>query len=231
MFNEVMKILTKQVKNCDSQDFSNIFSGMQSGQLGTIREENSMIDKVEKPLNIKKELNKMQLMSNITKPKKVNPITFHDIPNELIIKNLLFFVDINSLPRIALACKKTSEAVKTHIFIRLFFLNKEKKLIEADNNEMINSIENKRKNFFEEYEIDPPNKDHACQLMNTLTNSHITELKQVFKKYNKNYENIISPLVLLMGHKVTIFLIYRHKLPSIQMALKQYPTSTQPRSF
>jgi hypothetical protein len=207
MFNEVIKILTKQ-KN-ESQDMSNILSGIQgNSQLGTIKEETSIIE--NKPENkgmIQKELNKMQLMSNITKVRKTSPVNFNDIPQDVLIKYMLFFVDINSLPRLAMTCKKTSEAVKTHIFIRLYFLGREKKLIEADNSDMIRSIEHKRKNFFEEYEIDPPNKDHACQLMNTLTNSHILELKQVFKKYNKNYENIISPLVLLMGQKViTIFL-------------------------
>jgi hypothetical protein len=206
MFNEVIKVLTKQ-KN-DSQDLSNILSGVHSSPLGTIKEETSLIDnKQENKGQIEKELNKMQLMTNISKVRKTTPINFNDIPQDVLIKYMLFFVDINSLPRLAMTCKKTSEAVKTHIFIRLYFLGKEKKLIEGDNNDIIRSIEQKRKNFFEEYEIDPPNKDHACQLMNTLTNSHILELKQVFKKYNKNYENIISPLVLLMGHKVISYII------------------------
>ena len=58
------------------------------------------------------------------------------------------------------------------------------------------------KNDFSEYEIDPPSKDHACQLMNNISSEDIVELRQVFKKYNKNYENIISPLVIIMGLKV-----------------------------
>ena len=82
------------------------------------------------------------------------------------------------------------------------FLNKEKKLIEQENIGIINNVEEKRKQFYEEYEIESPTKEHACQLMNLISNNDIMELKQVFKKYNKNYENIISPLVLLLGGKV-----------------------------
>lgn len=115
---------------------------------------------------------------------------------------MLFFLDINSLPKFALTCKKTNETVKTHIFIRLHFLNKEKKIIEQDNSHILRTIEEKRDKFFEEYEIEPPNKEHAIQLMQTISNKDVLELKQCFKKYNKNYEEIISPIVLLLGEKV-----------------------------
>ena len=112
----------------------------------------------------------------------------------LLIKNVLFFLDINSLPKFSMANRKCNESVKTHIFIRLYFLNKEKKQIESENSDIINIIEEKRNEFFEEYEMDPPNKDHACKLMNSLAYGDIIELKQCFKKTIKNYENLKQSL-------------------------------------
>jgi hypothetical protein len=180
--------------------------------------------------------------------KKKGVVTFNDIPGELIIKHMLFFLDINSLPKFSMTNKKSNECVKTHIFIRLYFLNKEKKLIEQENIGIINNVEEKRKQFYDEYEIESPTKEHACQLMNLISNNDIVELKQVFKKYNKNYENIISPLVLLLGGKVKIcfqfFLLvniflklfffnlkFRLKLQLILMVLKQVLSSILLKRF
>lgn len=132
---------------------------------------------------------------------KRDAITIEDLPTDLIIKHVLFFLDINSLPKFALVNHKMNDCIKTHIFIRLFFLNKEKKLIEEENDSLISSIHYKRSNFFQEYEVDPPNKEHAYSFMNQISSDDIMEIKQCFKKYNKNLEIIISPLVLLMGSK------------------------------
>ena len=215
MFNEIIKLNNKQIKQL-SNDNNNDISGIyQMGNLGTIKEENSVVEIYSKSnminninnhqsisVNYQKELNKIQLLSHLNKNmKKSNSITFNDIPQDIIIKHMLFFLDINSLPKFSMATKKTNECVKSHIFIRLYFLNKEKKLIEQENSQIINSVEEKRKQFYEEYEIEAPSKDHACQLMNSITSDDIIELKQCFKKYNKNYENIIAPLVLLLGGK------------------------------
>ncbi len=205
MFHEILKLTIKNNKNPESADVSQIYSGLPPGQLGTIKEENSLYDKQSpEKMNFHKEANKMQLLTNITKPKKNVLVNFNDLPQDLIVKNMLFFLDINSLPKFSMVNKKSNEAVKTHIFIRLYFLNKDKKLIEQENSDVITSIESKRNEFFNEYEIDPPNKDHACQLMNTITSEDIYELKQLFKKYNKNMDNVIAPLVLVMGGKVLL---------------------------
>ena len=124
-----------------------------------------------------------------------------NLPNEIIVKSLLFYLDINSLPKFALVCKKANECIKTHIFIRLFFLNKEKKIIENENSDIISLIEGKRNEFFNEYEIQPPQKEHAYDLMNQITSDDIMEIKQCFRKPNKTYEIVISPLLILLGEK------------------------------
>jgi hypothetical protein len=219
MLIEVIKLnvkYTKAVKDIGSVEFSSASQVLQPGNLGTIREENSVLDKEMSNLksstrynnlltsgNYLKELNKINLLTQLSKNSK-NPstVTFNDIPQDLIIKQMLFFLDINSLPKFSLVSKKANESVKTHIFIRLFFLNKEKKMIEQENSGIITSVEEKRKEFFEEYEISPPSKENAIKLINLMSTNDILELRQLFKKYNKNYENVIAPLVLLMGGKV-----------------------------
>lgn len=120
---------------------------------------------------IKKQINKSQLIQNVSKYKKQKPVDYSEIPLSIISKNMLFFLDLNSLPNYILVCKKTLEEVKTHIFIRLHYLNSEKKSIEQENHELISGIEEKRRQFFEEYEIDPPNQAHAIQLLQTITNN------------------------------------------------------------
>jgi hypothetical protein len=128
-------------------------------------------------------------------------INFLTIDNELFIKNILFYLDINSIPRFALICHKANDCVKTHIFIRLYFLNREKRMIELENSERIEQIDLKRQEYYNEYELQIPNKLHAFSLMNQITSDDIMELKQCFKKYNKTYEKIIKPLLLLLGEK------------------------------
>ena len=53
--------------------------------------------------------------------------------------------------------------------IKSFFLEKEKKMIEKQNEKIINEIEAKRKEFYEEYEITPPSKEAALEKIKGLT--------------------------------------------------------------
>ncbi len=206
IYENIQKLYIKQLKNNNEffEQKDGNFISSQGNALGTIREENSINikDDHRNSTVYQKEINKLQLLSQINKNNKTKPFSLNEIPLETLIKNVLFFLDINSLPKFSMANRKCNESVKTHIFIRLYFLNKEKKSIENENSDIINSIEEKRNEYFDEYEIDPPNKDHACKLMNSLAYGDIIELKQCFKKTIKNYENFIAPLVILMGQKV-----------------------------
>jgi hypothetical protein len=128
-------------------------------------------------------------------------ITFNDIPDNIIIKIILFYLDINNLPTFSLINKKCLSCVKIHIFIRIYFLNKEKQFIEEQHKAQFDSITFKRNQFFEEFEMTPPSKDHAFSLMNLITTDDILELKQCFRKYNKIYEKVIIPFLLLLREK------------------------------
>ena len=181
--------------------------------LCTIKEENSIINN-----NINKEMKVNYQNAIITSigsnyntnnsnyntnfdSNNISNVTFESIGNDILIKNILFFLDINSLPNFSLVNKRCNKCIKTHIVIRIFFLNKEKRIIEEEHSDILSSIDGKRENFFSEYEMQPPTKEHACSLMSEITNDDILEIKQFFRRYNKTYEKVIAPLVVLLGGK------------------------------
>ena len=131
-------------------------------------------------------------------------LNFNSIPNEIIIISILFYLDIGSLHLFSLINKKCCICLKTHMFIRLYFLGKERKLIQEQNKNLITSIETKKYNFCKEYDIIPPNIKNANLLVNKLTRNDLNKLKIFYKKYNKNYEILIKPFVYLMGKKEKI---------------------------
>ena len=134
-----------------------------------------------------------------SKEKNNNGLNFNEFPNELIIKNILFYLDINTLPKFSLFNKKCLYCIKVHIFIRIHFLSKEKQFIEEQHKSQYDLINQKRLQFFSEYEMTPPTKEHAFSLMNLITTDDILELKQCFRKYNKIYEKVIIPFLILLG--------------------------------
>ena len=136
--------------------------------------------------------------NKIIKEKNIGSI-FDEFPNDLIIKYILFYLDINSLPKFSLINKKCLYCIKVHIFIRIHFLSKEKSYIEEQHKAQYDLINQKRLQFFSEYEMSPPSKDHAFSLMNLITTDDILELKQCFRKYNKIYEKVIIPFLILLG--------------------------------
>ena len=152
------------------------------------------------PYDIKPMLNNNRVQNNN------NIIAFNDIPDDIIIKIILFYLDINNLPTFSLINKKCLSCIKIHIFIRINFLNREKQFIEEQHKEQFDSITFKRNQFFEEFEMSPPSKDHAFSLMNLITTDDVLELKQCFRKYNKMYEKVIIPFLCLLGEKPAIYI-------------------------
>ena len=139
------------------------------------------------------------LLNNENVQNQKSSISFNDIPNDIIIKIILFYLDINNLPTFSLINKKCLSCIKIHIFIRIYFLNKEKQLIEEQHKSQYEIITEKRNQFFEEFEMAPPSKEHAFSLMNLITTDDVLELKQCFRKYNKMYEKVIIPFLCLLG--------------------------------
>ena len=145
------------------------------------------------------------MLNNLITSNQKSTITFNDIPNDIIIKTILFYLDINNIPIFALINKKCLSCIKIHIFIRIYFLNREKQFIEEQHKTQFESIIAKRNQFFEDFEMTPPSKDHAFSLMNLITTDDVLELKQCFRKYNKIYEKVIVPFLCLLGEKPVTF--------------------------
>ena len=123
------------------------------------------------------------------------------IPDNVFIKTIFFYLDFNSLSKFCTSNKRFLYCFKIHLYIRLNYLNKRKIFIEENNKEIINSINNKRKQFYTKYKMLEPNKDHATKLINKLKIKDIQELKQYFKKYNKIYITIITPFLLILSKR------------------------------
>jgi hypothetical protein len=140
-------------------------------------------------------------MLNLEKINDNKKLSFELIPEDIFIKYIFFYIDINSLPIISLINHKYLSLIKIHLFIRVYFVKKEKKYIESENKEIFNLIKAKRKSFFKQYEVKEPNKEHALNLINNITENDILELKQCFKKYNKTYEQLITPFLMLLKEK------------------------------
>ena len=128
----------------------------------------------------------------------INAYNFDDIPNNIIIKNILLYLDIKSVSPFSLVNRKCNQCYKINMYLRLLILDSHKQIFESENEEYIQSIEAKRNSFYMDYEIPPPNKDHALELISQITTKDILELKNMFRKYNKYNEILIAPLVLLL---------------------------------
>lgn len=158
-------------------------------------------------LNVNQFFNKKNLFTNKTyymanrKRKSKYKTKIIDIPDNLFIKIIFFYIDLNGLYKFGMSNHKFLECFKIHMHLRVNYLNKIKKNFEEENIEIINSINTKRELFYSNYEMSPPNKEHATKLLNKLKINDIKELKLYFKKYNKIYVTIITPFILLLNEK------------------------------
>jgi len=147
------------------------------------------------------------ITNNVTNKKKMSKTIKHyhysinNLPNTIIILNLLLYLDMNTIHSLMKVNQKFLICVKTHMFYRLILFEKEKKILEQENNKIINSIREKRDKFYKDFLFKKTNISHALSLINKLSSYDVNELKSFYKKYNKTYEIIISPMLLLLGYE------------------------------
>ena len=202
------QILNKylQNKNNINHNLNNNLNGINELQNGG---EDSMNNNTDNQMNNNLyNMNNFDIISSINFQKKNKNIlqdnnytSFNDIHDNIIIKNILLYLDIKSVSPFSLVNKKCNRCYKINMFLRLLILDNHKQIFENENEEYIKSINNKRNNFFTDYEIPPPNKEHALQLMSQLKNKDILEIKNIYRKYNKHNEILIAPFVYLLGEK------------------------------
>lgn len=130
----------------------------------------------------------------------------NSIPDGILIKNILVFIDIGSLPKLSNINRKFFHCIKTHIYIRIYLFNKEKKIFEEENSEIIKSIDEKRVQYYNNKGMKLPSKEHAEIVMNRISEEDFSELKQYFKEYNSTYEKIITPFLYILGEKPKIII-------------------------
>ena len=130
----------------------------------------------------------------------------YEIPEKIIITKILFYLSIYDFPELSLVNKLFYRAIKTHIYIRLFFLEKKKNKIENLNNEIITRIDFKRNEFYKENNVSPPSLKNACYLFSLFNKNDVYELKSLFKKHKPEYEIIISVLCIFLNIKPKIFI-------------------------
>ena len=131
---------------------------------------------------------------------------FFIIPESILVTKILFYLNLDDFPELSHVNKFFYHAMKTHIYIRLFFLEKKKNKIENINNDIITRIENKRNLFYKKNNISPPSLQHACYLFSYFNKNDVYELKSLFKTYKKEYEIILSVLCIFLNIKPKIFI-------------------------
>ena len=144
--------------------------------------------------NISYYYNESSLIMKQNNTPKNNNLNINDIPEDIIIKNILLFLDIKSVCPFSLVNKKCNKCYKTNMFLRLLILDNHRQIFENINDEYINSIKEKRNKFYTDYEIKPPNMEHSIQLISQLKSKDLIELRSLFRKYNANNELLISPI-------------------------------------
>ena len=120
---------------------------------------------------------------------------------KLITDNLLFFLDIRELGICYLLNKNWNKAVKLHLSPRIQLLIKISKSVEVANEDIIKSIENKRQQYYKDYNLNPPGKDNAISNINSLYVNAISELKSL-KAPPKSYEMFVAPILILFSDSI-----------------------------
>ena len=210
------KMLNKYLRNKNSNSNINNFNlnnNINSNNMNGISEfenggEQNIYNNMENQIN--NNTNSIDLISSINIQNKfknknilqnINYTNFNDIPDNIIIKNILLYLDIKSVSPFSLVNKKCNTCYKINMFLRLLILDNHKQIFENENEDYIQSIDTKRNTFFADYELPPPNKEHAIELISQLTNKDLIEIKNIFRKYNKHNEILIAPFVHLLGGK------------------------------
>ena len=128
------------------------------------------------------------------------------IPEDIVVTKILFYLNLDDFPELSHVNRFFYDAMKTHIYIRLFFLEKKKNKIENINSDIITRIENKRNLFYKNNNISPPSLPHACYLLSYFNKNDVYELKSLLKTYKKEYEIILSVLCIFLNIKPKIYI-------------------------
>lgn len=124
---------------------------------------------------------------------------FGELSTTILSEFLFFFLDIDEICKHFFNVNKQwLEAYKTHLNVRIYLLSEETKAYEEMNVDIVEGIREKRLKHYDDYEIDPPSKELAVDLLDSFNHRSISCLRWI-NKSNKYYEFYAAPLVLLFG--------------------------------
>ena len=115
-------------------------------------------------------------------PSKVSVFerSFGQVTTSVLAEVLFFFCDVEELCKHFFNVNKQwYQAYRRHLNVRIFLLSEEAKNFEEMNCEVVASIREKRLQYYADYEIDPPSKELAVELLDSFTVRDITSLKMI----------------------------------------------------
>lgn len=114
-------------------------------------------------------INSSNIMATLKTGKKNISIEATLLDHKILAVNLLFYADVQDLKNCSLINKHWHKGVKMHMILRAISFIEETKDFQEANKEIAERIDLKRKEYYEDYEINPPTKESALQKMSALS--------------------------------------------------------------
>jgi hypothetical protein len=114
-------------------------------------------------------LNASNIMRTLKASKRNINIEATLLDHKIFADGLLWFVPLEDLPACSLVNKHWHKGVKMHLILRAIQLISETKEYQDTHRELADRINNKRRGYYDDYELEPPTKDSAMRKMNVLT--------------------------------------------------------------
>lgn len=126
----------------------------------------------------------------------------------VMIRYCLDFLELEEVVCFGRINRACNEIYKVYMHIRIFIETNRVKDIEQDHIELVESIQEKRNQFYKDYEIQIPSRENAVALLTELSSLHVTELKNL-KSANSQLEKYAIPFIILLddtfvSHKIDI---------------------------
>ena len=115
-----------------------------------------------------KSMSPSQILKTLKASKKNINIEATLLDHKIIAGSLLFYLDINGLLSCSLINKHWHKGVKMHMILRAIKIIEDAKEFQEHNKEIADRINQKRKQYYEDYEISPPSKESALRKMGML---------------------------------------------------------------
>jgi len=119
----------------------------------------------------------------------------------LIIKHILDYLPLEDIDAFSKLNRDCNQIYKIYIILRIPDETNRIKLLEQENNELIQVIQQKREDFYNNYEIPLPDKERAISLLTDISSKHVTELKSL-KNRSELLDTCAIPFIILLEEQL-----------------------------